>query len=88
MYLSKVCINIKFDLEARLFSEIVQNCYYMSSETSANYQKCYTITVGDCVYKPAFSTALHFKDLCGFVDGLQIKVFMCSSLQRNALNLN
>jgi hypothetical protein len=74
-------MNIKFDLEARVFSEIVQNYYNMWSETSANCQKCYTITVEDCVYKNAFSTALQFKVLCGFVGGLQKNGFMCSSLQ-------
>jgi hypothetical protein len=38
-------MNIKFDLKARVFSEIVQNYNNMWSETSANCQKCYTITV-------------------------------------------
>jgi hypothetical protein len=45
----------------------MQNYYIIWPETSANYQKCYTITVGDYVFKTAFSTALQLQVLFGFV---------------------
>ena len=68
-----------FELEARVFSGSVQNCCNMWSETSANYQQCYTITAGDCVFETAFSTALQLHILCGWL-ACRKEVFMCSSL--------
>ena len=48
----------------------------------ANYQKYYTITAGNCVFKIAFSRALQLQVcvvLCGWVV-CRKEVFMCSSL--------
>jgi hypothetical protein len=79
MLLSKVCILNLFDLEARVFSDSMQHHYNMCPETSANYQKYYTITVRDYVFRNAFSTALRLKVLCGWVVSRK-EVFMCCSL--------